>query len=187
MLPFKLKNYVVHANGESFIHQTAEVQLPKIAEKVEAWRGGGMLGEVDVGMGIEKLEMETSFGGLPRSVLRSFGIVGVAAQMLRFTGAYQEEGDGNVMVGELVVRGKHVEIDPGSAKTGDDTAWKLKSTLSYLKWSINGGTDVEIDMMNNIFVVGGVDRMAGIRSALSGDAGISLSLSAGGLSGSLSL
>jgi P2 family phage contractile tail tube protein len=178
MLPFKLKNFNLHGNGESFLHQVAEIQLPKIAEKVEAWRGGGM--------GLEKMEMETTFGGLPRSVLRSFGIVGVASQQLRFTGAYQEEGDGNVMSAELTVRGKHVEIDPGGAKTGDDTGWKLKSTLAYLKWTVNGVVDVEIDMLACIFMVGGVDRYAALRSVLSGDAGISVSLGAGGLSGSIS-
>lgn len=187
MLPAKLKNFNLHDNGNSFIHQVAEIALPKIAEKVESWRGGGMLGEVDVGLGLEKMEMETTLGGLAIPILRRFGIVGVAAQLIRFNGAYQEEGSGTVSAAELVARGKHVEIDPGTAKPGDDTAWKVKSTLSYLKWTINGTKEVEIDVLNNILFIGGVDRMAGIRAALDGSAslGIGVTVSAGGISASL--
>jgi P2 family phage contractile tail tube protein len=189
MLPSKLKNFNLFDNGNSFIHQAAEIALPKIAEKVESWRGGGMLGEVDVGLGLEKMEMETTIGGLAIPILRRFGIVGVAAQMMRFNGAYQEDGAGIVSAAELIVRGKHVEIDPGTAKPGDDTSWKVKSTLSYLKWTINGRVEVEIDIINNILIIDGVDRMAGIRAALDGSAslGIGVSVSAGGISASVSV
>lgn len=183
MLPSKLKNFNHHDNGNAFLHEVAEIALPKIAEKVEAWRGGGMLGEVDVGMGLEKMEMETTVGGLAIPILRRFGIMGVAGQMMRFNGAYQEEGAGIVTAAELVVRGKHVEIDPGTAKAGDDTAWKIKSTLSYLKWTINGRVEVEIDVINNIMLIDGIDRMAQIRAALDGSAslGIGVSISAAGI------
>lgn len=193
MLPSKLKDFNLFHNGVNFVHQVPEVALPKIAEKVESYRGGGMLSELDISMGLEKMEMETTLGGLPRSILRSFGLVGVAAQMLRFNGAYQEEENGVVTAAELVVRGKHVEIDPGTVKAGDDTAWKLKSTLSYLKWTMNGTVDVEIDILNNVYIIGGVDRMAAIRAALDGSAGLSTSVSIGGsgtgfgVSGSLSI
>lgn len=166
MLPSKLKNFNVFANGVSHIHQVPEVALPKIAAMVQAYRGGGMLGELDMDMGLQKMEMETTFGGLPVTVLAQMGLIGVAGAMLRFAGAYQEEAQGVVTAAELVVRGKHVELDPGTAKTGDDTAWKLKSTVSYLKWTINAAVVVEIDILNNIYVVGGVDRMAQIRAAI---------------------
>lgn len=179
MLPSKLKNYNMFHNGQSFVHQVPEIALPKIAEKVEGYRGGGMLGEVDVGMGLEKMEMEMTIGGLAIPIMRSFGMVGVAGQMIRFNGAYQEEGAGVVTAAELVVRGKHVEIDPGNAKTGDDTAWKVKSTLSYLKWSFNGSVAVEIDMLDNVFIVGGIDRMAQIRAALDGSVGLGVNLLSG--------
>ncbi|MFY9349010.1 MAG: phage major tail tube protein [Sphingobium sp.] len=181
MLPSKLKNFNLHDNGNSFLHQVAEIALPKIAEKVEGWRGGGMMGELDVGLGLEKMEMETTIGGLAIPILRRFGIVGVAGQMMRFNGAYQEEGSGTVAAAELVVRGKHVEIDPGTAKPGDDTAWKIKSTLSYVKWTINGRVEVEIDILNNIMLIDGFDRMAQIRAALDGSASLGIGISAGGI------
>lgn len=166
MLPAKLKNYNVHADGDSWLGLVSEVTLPKVTRKTEAYRGGGMLGEVDVELGLEKLEMELKLGGLVVGAMRAFGAIGVAGTMLRFNGAYQEDGAGLVTPAELVVRGLHVELDPGSAKAGDDTEWTLKSTLTYLKWRIAGRTVLQIDMIAGVFEVDGVDRQLAIRAAL---------------------
>ncbi|MNV43960.1 Phage tail tube protein FII [compost metagenome] len=64
------------------------------------------------------------------------------------------------------MRGRFVEIDPGSAKAGEATAIKYKAALSYYKLSINGETLIEIDAVNMIEMVNGVDRLAEVRAAL---------------------
>lgn len=165
-LPHKLKNYNVYADGDSYLGQIAEVTLPPIKVKGESWRGGGMLAEVDIDMGLEKLEAEVKYGGAVRGVLRKLGLVGVAGSLLRFVGAYQEDGAGGILAAELVMRGRLMELDPGNAKVGDNTEWTGKYTLAYLKWTLNGRVEVEIDMLNCVYIVDGVDRMAGIRAAL---------------------
>lgn len=165
-LPYKLKNFNVYADGDSYLGQISEVTPPPIKVKGEAFRGAGMLGEVDIDMGLEKLEAEVKYGGIVRGVLRRLGLVGVAGAMLRFVGAYQEDVASGVLAAELVMRGRLMELDPGNAKPGDNTEWTAKYTLSYLKWTIGGRVEVEIDMLNNVYVVDGVDRMAGIRAAL---------------------
>lgn len=165
-LPAMLKNWNVFGDGQSYAGVAAEIALPKLAEKVEGWRGAGMLAEVDIGLGLEKLEMEHKYGGLVVGVLRQFAGVGVDSSMLRFTGAYQEDGIGLIQAAELLVFGKHVEIDPGTAKAGSPTEWSVKTTISYLRWRVNGRTEVEIDVVNNILIVDGIDRMAAIRLAL---------------------
>ncbi len=164
--PAKLKNFNVFADGESWIGQVAEVSLPEIKLKTEGWRGGGMLGEVDVNMGLEKLEMETKLGGLVVGAMRQFGRIGVGGAMLRYVGAYQEDVEMGVLPAELVVRGMHTSFNPGTAKTGDNTEHTLKSTLSYLKWSVNKRVEIEIDMLANVYIIDGVDLMADIRAAL---------------------
>ncbi len=165
-LPHKLKNFNVFTAGDNYLGKVPELALPKIAEKVESYRGGGMLAEVDIGMGLEKLEMEVTYGGLVLGIMRRMGLVGVAATQLRYIGAYQEDDAGAVLAAELVTQGKMVELDPGTAKVGDNTEFKAKHTLSYLKWTVNGRPEIEIDVLNNVWVVDGVDRMAEIRAAL---------------------
>ncbi len=165
-LPAMLKNFDTFVDGDNFIGQIPEVSLGKIAEKVESYRGGGMLGEVDVAMGLDKLEVEIKSGGPIRQLLAQFGKVGIGATVFRFVGAYQEDVEGGVQAGELVVRGRMPEIDPGSAKVGDKTEWSHKITASYLKWTLGGVKLIEIDWMRCIFIVDGVDRYAEIRAAM---------------------
>ena len=62
-LPRKLKNFNFSVDGTSYLGETVEVTQPKLALKLEAYRAGGMQGEVDVNQGIEKLELEFKMGG----------------------------------------------------------------------------------------------------------------------------
>jgi hypothetical protein len=165
-LPAVLKNFNQFSDGDSYLGQVAEIELPKLTLATEEWRGGGMLAAIDVNMGLEKLEMTSKYGGLVVGVLRRFGQLGVDGTMQRFVGAYQQDDTGGVVAAELVTRGLHTEIDPGTAKVKDKTEWSVKSTLSYLKWTIQGRVEVEIDVLDNVFIVGGVDRLAAIRAAL---------------------
>ena len=165
-LPRKLKHFNVFYNGENFIGQAAEVTLPKIARKMEGWRGAGMTGEVKVDMGMEALELEHSYGGIMAEIYRDFGIAKIDGVMLRFAGAYQRDDTDAVDAVEIVCRGRHEEIDPGSAKAGDDTEFKVKSALSYYRLSINGEDLIEIDLVNMVEKVGGEDRLAEHRKAI---------------------
>jgi uncharacterized protein len=165
-LPNVLKNYNLFVDGDNYAGQVAEMAMPKLAEKLESWRGGGMLGEIDISMGIEKLETEIKFGGLVPGVLSGFARPGAGAVQLRFVGAYQGELSGAVSAAELVLHGRYAEIDPGTAQAGSKNETAVKASLVYLKWSINGRTMIEVDMINNVLVIDGIDRMAEIRAIL---------------------
>lgn len=164
--PAKLKNFNTSLDGVSWAGKVEEITLPPLKKKTEAFRHGGMLGELDAEMGIEKLEMTIKAGGFVLSALSSFASVGVSGSQVRFNGAYQEDGVGAVMAAELVVRGMHTEWDPGSAKLADKTEHSLKMTCSYLKWTVNGAVRVEIDIINGVWIQDGFDRMAEIRAAM---------------------
>lgn len=168
MLPAKLKNFNLHNDAESFMGVVSEVTLPKLTAKMEGWRGGGMMGEVKIDMGLEGLELEWKLGGLVRKVLRQFGMIDAGGGLLRFSGAYQADDGSAVQAVEVVVRGRHEEIDMGSAKAGDDTEWTVKTPCTYYKLVIDGFVEIEIDLLASIYRVGGVDRYAEIRTAIGG-------------------
>ncbi|MEB1416084.1 phage major tail tube protein, partial [Xanthomonas campestris pv. campestris] len=67
---------------------------------------------------------------------------------------------------EVVVRGRHSEIDPGTGKSGDDTEFSVKTSASYYKLTINGTTVIEIDFVNMTEIVNGVDLLAAQRRAI---------------------
>jgi P2 family phage contractile tail tube protein len=165
-LPRKLKNLNLFGNGESFLGQVVEVKLPTLTRSMEEYRGGGMSGPVKIDNGQEAIELESKFGGFMRSVMRDYGASRHDAAQLRFAGAYQRDDTGAVDAVEIVVRGRHEEIDAGTAKAGDDTEFTLKTACSYYKLVVNGETVIEIDMVNMVEIVEGVDRLAEQRRAI---------------------
>ena len=159
-LPKKLKFFNVFGDGISWLGQAIEVKLPVLSRKFEEYRAGGMNGPIDLDQGMEKLEMESKYGGLMRDILRQFGVTTHNGVMLRFAGSYQQEDTGQTDAVEVVVRGRHKEIDMGTAKAGDDSEFNVKSSLSYYKLSINGVTEIEIDLVGMKEIVGGVYRLS---------------------------
>lgn len=165
-LPSKVKNYVLFNDGNNYVGVIAEVSLPKIAHAMEEWRGGGMLGPVKVDNGLKLMEVEFTNGGLVRQCLRQMGTPRVDGGLLRLRKAYQADDGSGVDSVEIVMRGRPEELDMGNVKAGDDTAHKVKWPLAYYKVTINDRVEVEIDMLNYVYIVDGIDRYAEIRSAL---------------------
>lgn len=174
-LPRKLKNYILFRNGVNYAGEIAEVTLPTLTRKMEGYRGGGMGGEVKYDMGQEPIELEWMAGGFLRALFDGYGATRHDAELLRFAGAYQRDDTGQAESVEIVVRGRTEEIDPGSHKAGDDTEIKVKTVCSYYKLLVAGVPLIEIDLVNNILVVNGEDRMSEIREAL-GVAGLAASI-----------
>ena len=164
-LPRKLKLMNFLADGNSYRGQVTEITQPKLAMKLEEYRAGGMIGPVKVNLGVEGLEAQFKMGGYMTELIKEFGgkIDGTA---LRFAGAYQQDDTEEVVSIELVMRGRFGEIDNGTSKSGDDTEQSYTVPLTYYKIIENGKDLVEIDLINSVFIVGGVDRLAEHRAAI---------------------
>ena len=165
-LSHKLKNCTVYVDGVNHLGEVAEVELPTLKKKLESFRHGGMIAELDADMGLEKMEATVKYGGLTRSLFRQLGKFGVAGSMIRFVGAYQEDLTGGVVSSEAVMIGMLTEIPGMTAKVGDNTEHTGKMTLSFLKWSVAGREVVLIDVIAGIMRFDGVDQNAAIRAAL---------------------
>ncbi|MDR6469545.1 P2 family phage contractile tail tube protein [Paraburkholderia graminis] len=165
-LPKKLKNFNLFQNGENFAGQIAEVTPPKLTRKMEAYRGGGMNGPIDIDQGQEGIVLEWTAGGFMRSVCAQYGITKHDGVQLRFAGGYRAEDSTKHDSIEIVVRGRHKELDFGNGKPGDDTAFKVSTTCSYYKLTINGETVIEIDLINMVENVNGEDLLADLRKAI---------------------
>jgi hypothetical protein len=112
------------------------------------------------------MEMETTCGGPMRDVLRQFGVGTLGGVYLRYNGVHQNDETGGVDVVEVTVRGRHEEIDMGESKPGEGGEFKFKTVPVYYRLDWNGRTEIEIDILNMVFIVDGVDRMAEQRAAL---------------------
>lgn len=165
-MPRKLKGFNLFHNGESFIGQVAEVTLPKLTRKMEDYQGGGMSGPIKIDFGQEGIQMEWTCGGFMRAVLAQYGVTTHDGVLLRFSGGYQSEDATSVDSVEVVIRGRHSEIEMGTAKAKDDTAFKVTTVASYYKLTINGQELIEIDFINSVEKINGKDLLAALRKAI---------------------
>lgn len=167
-LPRKLKNMNLFNDGNSYLAVAKSVTLPALGRKMEAYRGGGMNGPVkaDLGFSDDGIKLEWKTGGLDLISLRQFGTVKASGVLLRFAGTYQQDDTEEMSAVEIVVRGRHETIEMGDAKPGDDTEHSMTTTCSYYKLIVDGETIIEIDLLNFVEMVDGVDMLEAQRKAL---------------------
>lgn len=167
-LPRKLKHLNLFNDGNNWQGIVESLTLPKFTRKFEKYRGGGMAGTVDVDMGLDDSALDTEFsiGGMESLLYKQLAKTTADGIQLRFTGSIQRDDTGEVQAVELVVRGRHKEIDAGELKTGESNATKVSSTNSYAKLTINGEVLYEVDTINMVEIVDGVDLMEAHRRAI---------------------
>ncbi|WBQ17846.1 phage major tail tube protein [Sphingobium yanoikuyae] len=161
-----LKDMMLFNEGLAYLGQVSSVTLPTLSRKMEEWRGGGMGGVAEMDMGLEAMELKSSFGGPMRDILRQYGVTNVGGVYLRFAGAYQDDDTGTVDSVEVIVRGRHKEIEFGDQKVGEASEFSVTSSIVYYKLVWNGRTEIEIDVLAGIEMVDGVDRRAALRNAI---------------------
>ncbi len=167
-LPKKIKNLNLFVDGQTYIGDIESMTLPKLSRKMEAHRAGGMSGaaKIDMGLDDDALKAEWSIAGYPLQVLRQMGLSKVGGVQLRFVGALQRDDSGAVDSIEVVMSGRHAEVDRGEAKVGEKGSTKITTECVYYKESLNGVVVTEIDILNMIEIVDGVDRLKEQRRAL---------------------
>lgn len=166
-IPEKINDFNVYDDGDRLIGLSDEVSLPEINELTSEMSGPGLLGPVEsptLGK-FESMEMEIPFVTLYHSafkLMRTF-----TSTKLTLRGAVQvSDGEGNVaMKGmRVVVRGRKKGFTPGKFKQGEGTGSSVKLSLTYLMIELDGKQRLEIDKLNSIYRVDGVDMLAAIRA-----------------------
>lgn len=164
--PRNLIDMNVFGEADNFAGQCHSFTPPKLTMKTEEWRGGGMPGSVDLQLGLEKLEVTHKYGGDMPALNRGFGAATLDASQLRFAGAFRNDETGRHDDLQIIIRGRHVEMDQGDHEVGSKSGSTYKTACSYYKQTRNGVVEFEIDMIGGIFVVYGVDRWAEIRAII---------------------
>lgn len=165
-LPRLLKLMNVFNGGQSYLGVAQEVELPKLTMKGEDFRTAGMLGEVTANLGLEKLELTHKYAGIVPELFSGFASETIDSELVRFAGSYQRDDTGEISAVEVLMRGRHTELDGGNSKVGDNTETSIKTALTYYKLTIDGTDKIEIDLINAVFKVDGKDRYAKHRAAI---------------------
>lgn len=160
-----LRNVNLFVDGRGHAGAVQMVQLPKLAVKTEEHRAGGMDAPIEIDMGLEKLEATWSMDSVDATMLRRWGLAPNNLTPCVFRGALQSE-DATVKAVAATCRGVLREVDWGDWKPGEKATLKCTMAVRRYRLEIDGETIHDIDVLNMIRIVDGVDQLAAQRAAL---------------------
>lgn len=165
MIPQTLYNTNLFVDGVSFSGDVPSLGLPKLTIKTDDYRGGGMDGPIEMDQGLDKLEANFTTNGVRFEALKYFGLADQTAFNAVFRGSFKgQKGATTAVIATL--RGMLKEVDPGDWKPGDKAEFKFAIAVSYYKLEVGGRLMYEIDPLNSVRVINGVDQLAAVRRDL---------------------
>ena len=168
-IPEKLVNYNVYLGSEKLVGLAAEVTLPNLEAMSETISGAGILGEYDSPTPghFGSLSIELTFRVL---FDKSFKLLNPSGETLIFRASQQHY---DVASGQISHRGLKVTVktlpkgvDLGKLAVGGATETKNTLEILYIKIEENGQTLLELDKLNFIYIVNGVDILANVRNQI---------------------
>lgn len=165
MIPQTLYGTNLSVDGLSFNGDVPSLNLPKLTLKTSDYRGGGMDAPLEMDQGMEKMEASFSTKGVRREALSKFGLADQTAFNSVFRGSFKGQKAATTAV-IAIIRGMLKEVDPGEWKPGEDAEFKYNIAVSYYKLEVDGRLMYEIDPLNCVRVIDGVDQLASVRRDL---------------------
>ena len=166
MLPRTLNNFNVFVDTHSWAGVAESVTIPKITKKTEDFRGAGMIGDVSLSMGYEKLEGEVVYAGFDVKQYRQLGVCGTSDLPVRYVGMYERQDNCTTQIVEIYTRGQAIELDPGDSKNGEKTEIKMSYNYTYYRMEVDGVVEVELDFINGVERFGETDVAKNIKELL---------------------
>lgn len=164
-IPEVINKYNVYGGDkeEKFVGISGEITLPSFDMTTHTMTGAGILGEIEnpvVGQ-FKSTDMEIPFRMISD---QAFSLMRTDQPMkLTIRGAQQhttENGGTGYTQVRVVIRGKCKGFEGGKMKIAEETDTKVKAELWYILIEVGGKTLLELDKMNSVYVVDGVDMLA---------------------------
>ena len=160
-----LKNINLFVDGRGYAGQIDEYNPPELTLITEDYRAGGMDTAVALDMGMEPMETSFALIAYDRDVLALFGVAEGNAVPFIARGAL-ESYDGTVTPVVHTMRGKITSLAKGTWAAGQKPTLTVTMRLEYYKEEHGGQVVHEIDAVNMVRVINGVDRLSEIRAAI---------------------
>jgi P2 family phage contractile tail tube protein len=164
MLPRVLKGFTAYIDGRNYIGRAESVKLPPLSVQVEDFRGAGMDAPIEIDMGMEKLDVSVVLADYDAEVVKLFGLFG-ADKSIVLRGAIQRQGEDAVPV-IIRLQGGIKQIDRDDWSQGKRANMTVMANCNKYSEEINGERVVDIDLLNGIRIIDGIDQLASMRAAL---------------------
>ena len=164
-IPEKINEYNVYLDGVKMIGVASSHTLPEVNMQTSTVSGMGVNGEVDsptLGQ-FESMEQEVKFNVLYPSAINMLNPL--TAVNLTFRAAQQvyDKTGGYAFKGlRIVEQGRVKKFKPGKLKRAEGMEATVTLELTYILVEVDGTVMLEIDKLNQKYIVNGQDMLAGI-------------------------
>ena len=159
-IPEKINDFNTYLDGNKMIGVAASVTLPEVKMKTSTVNG-----EIDsptIGQ-FESMEQEIDFNVLYSSAMDMLSPLSVVNLTLRAAQQVYDKTGGYAFKGLRVVEmGRVKTFNPGKVEKGEGMEAKVTLELTYLLVENDGSPLLEVDKLNGVYKVNGVDMLAGI-------------------------
>ena len=166
----RITNANIYIDGNSFLGRAAEIKLPDVSAIMTEHKALGMIGKIELPAGFEKLEGEIVWNAPYKEVFAKIAnpFQSYALQCRSSLETYSNAG----RIAEVQLA-THLTVmftkNPlGSFKQHENAEFTSAFNATYVKQIIGGTEVLEIDYMNNIYRVNGIDQMTRYRSNIGG-------------------
>lgn len=159
-LPRVLKNFNFYLDGESYAGRADSITLPNIASVVESHRAGGMNGPVEIELGLELMTLQVVISDYDPNLIAKYNTPNLPVTL---RGSFQAQGQKAEPV-IINARGLHKGLEFGQWQGGSKSTATLNYSLNYFRYRQKDVEYAEIDLLNMVQKIGGVDQLANDRA-----------------------
>lgn len=170
--PTVINNFRVYdgENTNEIVGTTGEITLPTLEQKTSTVSGAGILGEIEEGVvgHFGSIKMDIPFRVISTDVFKLMRTDKPTGITIR--GAVQGIDTSNSQATfsqmKVTVKGKVKSVNPGKVKAGEQMDCSITLELTYIKIEYDNKVGLELDKLNSVYKVDGVDMLADVSALI---------------------
>jgi P2 family phage contractile tail tube protein len=170
LLPMKLTNFRVYAGGIE-VHGLTTVELPKFEAMSDTISGAGIAGEIASPTPGHFGSQSVKFNGRV-ATLTALSSLAPGLQSFDIRGSIQQQDSMGGPITSQAIRvvcgGQFKSFEPGTLEPGKPMGTGLELELATISIFLDGRPVIELDKLNMIYRVNGVDHLQKVRRDLGG-------------------
>lgn len=163
-IPEKINEFNIYLDGTKMIGVASSIDLPEINMQTSTVSGVGVSGEIDsptLGQ-FEGMEQEISFNTLYSSAADMMNPLTPVNLTIRAAQQVYDKTGGYVFKSLRVVEmGRVKKFKPGKVEKGEAMEASVTLEITYILIEVDGEELLEVDKLNPVYRVNGVDMLAG--------------------------
>lgn len=164
----KVTNGNIYLDGESFLGRAEEITLPDVAPKMVDHKALGMVGELQLPAGLQKMTAKIKWNAIYPDVMKKTHDVYTAIRLMVRANVETYEGGTRSAQVPCVIYLTVTPVKSGglSFKAQDNVEREDEFNVTSYKMEINEEEIIDVDIMANVWRVNGVDQLSQYRANL---------------------